>query len=124
MSAGHLTRNFSSRTLPCSEDGSDTRLPNGSTRLPDLLMTQARKPQSGGVVTLRAVAQHIGLTSSTVSAVLNDTPAAEVMPQRTKDRVLGAARELNYRPNFFAPHVTEEADVYDRRNCRGDRGRT
>ena len=66
-------------------------------------MAKSKKHASGGkVVTLRAVAQHIGLTASTVSAVLNDAPAAKVIPQRTKDRVLAAARELNYRPNFFA----------------------
>jgi LacI family transcriptional regulator len=65
-------------------------------------MKKLIKLQPRGVVTLRAVAQHIGLTASTVSAVLNDAPAARVIPQRTKDRVLAAARELNYRPNFFA----------------------
>ena len=66
-------------------------------------MNKSKKSATGDqVVTLRAVAQHIGLTPSTVSAVLNDAPAAKVIPQRTKDRVIAAARELNYRPNFFA----------------------
>jgi LacI family transcriptional regulator len=37
-----------------------------------------------------------------VSAVLNDSPAARAIPQRTKDRILAAARELDYRPNYFA----------------------
>jgi len=58
-----------------------------------------RKP---GAVTLRAVAEHLGLTAGTVSAVLNDSPAARSIPVRTRTRVLDAARELNYRPNFFA----------------------
>jgi DNA-binding LacI/PurR family transcriptional regulator len=53
-------------------------------------------------VTLKTVAEHVGLTSGTVSVVLNDSPAARSLPQETKDRILAAARELNYRPNFFA----------------------
>lgn len=54
------------------------------------------------VVTLKAVAQHLGLTPGTVSAVLNDAPSARSIPQETKKRIHAAAKELNYRPNFFA----------------------
>lgn len=54
------------------------------------------------VVTLKAVAEHVGLTAGTISAVLNNSPASGSVPQRTKNRILRAARELNYRPNFFA----------------------
>ncbi|HEY2546930.1 MAG TPA: LacI family DNA-binding transcriptional regulator [Candidatus Acidoferrum sp.] len=53
-------------------------------------------------VTLRAVAERVKLTASTVSHVLNDSPAARSVPQHTKNRILAAARELNYQPNFFA----------------------
>ncbi len=53
-------------------------------------------------VTLRSVAEHVGLTASTVSAVLNNSSAARSVPEHTKKRILAAARELNYRPNFFA----------------------
>jgi len=55
-----------------------------------------------GVVTLKAVAQHLGLTPGTVSAVLNDSPSARSIPPETKSRIRAAAKELNYRPNFFA----------------------
>ena len=58
-----------------------------------------QKPQ---VITLKAVAQHLGLTPGTVSAVLNDSPSARSIPQETKNRIRAAAQELNYRPNFFA----------------------
>ena len=57
---------------------------------------------SDGVVTLQQVAQHVGLSTGTVSAVLNDSPAARAIPKRTKDRILAAAQDLKYRPNFFA----------------------
>jgi LacI family transcriptional regulator len=48
------------------------------------------------------LAQHLGLSPATVSLVINRSPVADSIPQETKDRVLSAARELNYRPNFFA----------------------
>ena len=53
-------------------------------------------------VTLRTVAERVGLAPCSVSAVLNDSPAARGIPQHTKERVLRAARELRYRPNFNA----------------------
>jgi len=66
-------------------------------------MVQLRKPgPKPTVVTLKAVAQHLGLTPGTVSAVLNDSPSARSIPQETKNRIHAAAKELNYRPNFFA----------------------
>jgi len=63
------------------------------------LKKPSQKPQ---VITLKAVAQHLGLTPGTVSAVLNDSPSARSIPQETKNRIHAAAKELNYRPNFFA----------------------
>ena len=52
--------------------------------------------------TLRAVAERVRLTPSTVSHVLNNSPASRSVPEQTKKRILAAARELNYHPNFFA----------------------
>ena len=66
-------------------------------------MVPVKKPgQKPEVVTLKAVALHLGLTPGTVSAVLNDSPSARSIPQETKNRIRTAAKELNYRPNFFA----------------------
>src|SRR5258708_4059608 len=66
-------------------------------------MGQLKKPgQESVVITLKAVAQHLGLTPGTVSAVLNDSPSARSIPSETKNRIHAAAKELNYRPNFFA----------------------
>src|SRR3954471_25090159 len=63
-------------------------------------MARTKKQSTG--TTLKSVANHLGLTPGTVSAVLNDSPAAQAIPQRTKDRIVAAARDLNYRPNYFA----------------------
>jgi len=66
-------------------------------------MGQIKKPgQKPIAITLKAVAQHLGLTPGTISAVLNDSPSARSIPQETKNRIHAAAKELNYRPNFFA----------------------
>jgi DNA-binding LacI/PurR family transcriptional regulator len=60
------------------------------------------RTSDNGVVTLRQVAERVGLTKGTVSAVLNDSPAARAIPKSTKERIFAAAQDLNYRPNFFA----------------------
>jgi DNA-binding LacI/PurR family transcriptional regulator len=59
-------------------------------------------------VTLRAVADHVGLTPGTVSAVLNSAPSSRSIPEHTKKRIFAAARELNYRPNFFAQSLRKK----------------
>src|ERR1700676_1234170 len=53
-------------------------------------------------VTLKTIAGHLSLTPGTVSAALNNSPASKSIPEHTKQRILAAARELNYRPNFVA----------------------
>src|ERR1700739_5173603 len=51
---------------------------------------------------LKQVADRVGLAAFSVAAVLNNTPAAQAIPQSTKERVFRAAAELNYRPNLWA----------------------
>jgi LacI family transcriptional regulator len=53
-------------------------------------------------VTLQTLARHLDLAAGTISAALNDSPAARAIPEHTKRRIVEAARELNYRPNYFA----------------------
>lgn len=68
-------------------------------------MKSAKKKTSrkkAPAATLRSVAERVGLTPSTVSAVLNNSSAARSVPEHTKKRILAAARGLNYMPNFFA----------------------
>jgi DNA-binding LacI/PurR family transcriptional regulator len=64
--------------------------------------TKKIEPAQKPAATLKAVAERVNLTPSTVSHVLTDSPAARSVPQKTKDRILAAARKLNYQPNFFA----------------------
>jgi DNA-binding LacI/PurR family transcriptional regulator len=61
-----------------------------------------RKRPKAQAVTLKAVAERVGLTPSTVSAVLNNSAASRSVPERTKKRIFSAARALKYRPNYLA----------------------
>ena len=56
-------------------------------------------------VTLKMVAKRVGLTKGTCSAVLNKTAASKSVPLHTQERILAAARELNYRPSFYARNL-------------------
>lgn len=59
----------------------------------------------GRQVTLRMVAELVGLTKGTCSAVLNQSAASRAVPQHTQERILEAARKLNYRPSFYARNL-------------------
>lgn len=67
-------------------------------------MTRIQKKRNSGppAITLKAIAEHVGLTPGTVSAVLNSSPASRSIPERTKKRIHAAAKELNYKPNYSA----------------------
>ena len=65
-------------------------------------MTMVHKKKTQEKVTLKTIAEHLGLTPGTVSAALNNSAAARSIPEHTKQRILETARALNYRPNFFA----------------------
>jgi DNA-binding LacI/PurR family transcriptional regulator len=60
------------------------------------------KSASEPKVTLKTIADYLGLTPATVSAALNNSAAARSIPERTKKRILAAAKEFDYRPNYFA----------------------
>ena len=65
-------------------------------------MEDKKRSDKSTRVTLKMVADHVGLTPGTISAVLNDTYAARRIPQSTKDRIFAAVREFNYQPNPLA----------------------
>jgi DNA-binding LacI/PurR family transcriptional regulator len=53
-------------------------------------------------VTMKDIARHAGVSQSTVSRILNGTPVAIRVSDKTRERVLAAAKEHGYRPNPFA----------------------
>lgn len=59
-------------------------------------------------VTLKSLAEHLGLSQAAVSFVINRSPAAKSIPQRTQELIRAAARELNYRPNHLARSLRQQ----------------
>lgn len=57
---------------------------------------------SGQKITLRKLAEHIGLSRTTISMILNDVPEAKRFPEKTRERVVESAKKLGYRPNYLA----------------------
>lgn len=70
--------------------------------------TDKKKPdpapgtREGDPISLKALARHLGLSPTTLSLVLNESPQAASIPEETKKRIFDAARELKYRPNYLA----------------------
>lgn len=54
------------------------------------------------VATMQDIAREAGVSKSTVSRVLNDSPSTVPITEATRDRVTEAARRLGYRPNPLA----------------------
>jgi LacI family transcriptional regulator len=57
------------------------------------------------------LAEHLELSQTTVSLVLNNSPSAKSIPQETRDRVTEAAERLNYRPNYFARSLRQSRSM-------------
>jgi LacI family transcriptional regulator len=57
------------------------------------------------------LAEHLDLSQTTVSLVLNNSPSAKSIPQETRTRVIEAAERLNYRPNYFARSLRQSRSM-------------
>lgn len=56
----------------------------------------------GNVVTMRDIAAASGVSLSTVSRVINESPSRVPIAPDTRDRIMKEALRLGYRPNLFA----------------------
>jgi LacI family transcriptional regulator len=57
------------------------------------------------------LAEHLELSQTTVSLVLNNSPSAKSIPQETRKRVVEAAERFNYRPNYFARSLRQSRSM-------------
>jgi LacI family transcriptional regulator len=57
------------------------------------------------------LAEHLELSQTTVSLVLNNSPSAKSIPPETRTRVIEAAERLNYRPNYFARSLRQSRSM-------------
>lgn len=62
-------------------------------------------------VNLRILAEHLELSQTTVSLVLNNSPSAKSIPEETRKRVIEGAERLNYRPNYFARSLRQSRSM-------------
>ena len=62
-------------------------------------------------VNLRMLSEHLRLSQTTISLVLNNSPSAKSIPKETRERVTGAAKRLNYRPNYFARSLRQSRSM-------------
>ncbi len=62
----------------------------------------SQPPPQRRPVSLKVLAEDLGLSTAAVSRVLNSAPAAQSIPRSTQDRIFAAAKRLNYRPNISA----------------------
>jgi DNA-binding LacI/PurR family transcriptional regulator len=53
-------------------------------------------------VSLKRLAEHLGLSPTTLSLVLNNSPGASAIPRETQERIFAAAERFEYRPNPIA----------------------
>src|SRR5438445_11113051 len=59
----------------------------------------------GQRVTLKFLAEYLGLSPTTVSVVLTNSPLASTIAKQTKDRIWEAVHKFQYRPNLFARYL-------------------
>ena len=74
-------------------------------------MVKEKSAATPGHVNLRMLADHLELSQTTVSLVLNDSPSAKSIPPETRQRVVDAAKQLNYRPNYFARSLRQSRSM-------------
>ena len=74
-------------------------------------MAKRKSSTPSGHVNLRMLAEHLELSQTTVSLVLNNSPSAKSIPQETRNRVIEAAERLNYRPNYFARSLRQKRSM-------------
>ncbi|MDE3187962.1 MAG: LacI family DNA-binding transcriptional regulator [Acidobacteriota bacterium] len=74
-------------------------------------MAKGKGSTPSGHVNLRMLAEHLELSQTTVSLVLNNSPSARSIPQETRNRVIEAAKRLNYRPNYFARSLRQSRSM-------------
>jgi LacI family transcriptional regulator len=70
-------------------------------------VSKVRKPARESI-SLKSLAEHLGLSKTAVSLVINRVPAAKSIPHRTQELIRAAAREVNYRPNQLARSLRQQ----------------
>ena len=65
-------------------------------------MRKSKQDHLSKPVGLKDLSRYLGLSTATISTVLNGARAAREIPAATQERILAAAEKFNYRPNAMA----------------------
>jgi len=100
----HLPNNSSSlgRRLSRLKRRRDRLASNATEPMKSTVPKRVSQADLGHRITLRKLAEHLGLSRTTISMILNDVPDATRFPVETRQRVVASAKKLGYRPNYFA----------------------
>jgi DNA-binding LacI/PurR family transcriptional regulator len=88
---------------------SDWSSPKPGEGANDAAMTPRKKfePNGDRPVSLKILADYLGLCPATVSVVLNNVPGRSI-PHETRERVRAAARKFNYQPSLLARSLRKQ----------------
>src|ERR1035437_1177653 len=89
----------------------ETVFPPASKSCYNSSMAKGKSSTPPGHVNLRMLAEHLELSQTTVSLVLNNSPSAKSIPEETRQRVMEAAQRLNYRPNYLARSLRQRRSM-------------
>ena len=63
-------------------------------------------------ISLKTLGDYLDLSPATISLVLNNAPGVHSIPQKTRDRVIEAAKKFDYRPSFFRAFAAQPPDLF------------
>src|SRR2546423_12197021 len=83
-------------------------LNSNEARVDSPMLVHKKKGNSDGKpVSLKILADYLGLCPATVSVVLNNVPGRSI-PLETRERVRAAARKFNYQPSLLARSLRKQ----------------
>lgn len=65
------------------------------------------KDKIKGRVTLKFLAERLGLSRTTISIVLSNSPLSSTIAAHTRERIFKAAKDYQYKPNFLARSLSQ-----------------
>jgi DNA-binding LacI/PurR family transcriptional regulator len=83
------------------------RLTTGAKSGDPMVQNKKDPNRSDRPVSLKILADYLGLSPATVSLVLNNAPGRSI-PQDTRERVRAAARKFNYQPSLLARSLRKQ----------------
>ena len=78
--------------------------------------------KSSSSVQIKQIAEQLGLSQSTVSIVLNGRGDKMRISKSTQERVLVAAKDMNYQPNIYARRLRRAGEKQSGQIFQGSLG--